>query len=172
MNRQEKTNEVGSLVERFKTAKTLIFADYIGLKVAEMSELRTNLRKNASHLKVIKNRLAKRALEQEGLTNLEKFIAGPTAVASTQADPAAVAKALVEFAKDHNFLKLRGGLLEGAEIGAKEIDALAKLPSREVLLSRLMASMNAPATNFACVLNAVPQKLVRTIDALKETKEK
>jgi len=171
MNRQEKVQELQNLTERFQKAKALIFADYRKLKVSEMNQLRSELRKSDCTLKVIKNRLAKRVLEQEGLKDLEQYIDGPTALAASETEIAGVAKALVEFAKDHEFLKLRGGLLEGKVIGLKEIDALAKLPSREVLLGRLLAAMNSPATNLACVLNAVPQKLVRTIDAIRETKK-
>ncbi|MFH1875063.1 MAG: 50S ribosomal protein L10 [Pseudomonadota bacterium] len=173
MNRQEKVQELQNLTERFQKAKALIFADYRKLKVSEMNQLRSELRKNDCTLKVIKNRLAKKVLEQEGLKDLEQYIDGPTALATTETetDIAGVAKALVEFAKDHEFLKLRGGLFEGKIISFKDIDALAKLPSREVLLGRLLAAMNSPATNLACVLNAVPQKLVRTIDAIRETKK-
>ena len=171
MNRQEKINEVQNLTERLQKAKALIFADYRQLKVSEMNKLRSELRKNDSTIKVIKNRLIKRVLEQKKLGELEQYIDGPTAMATTEAEVAGVAKALVDFAKDHKFLKLRGGLLEGKIIGIKEIDALAKLPSREVLLGRVLASMNSPATNMACVLNALAQKLVRTIDAIKETKK-
>ncbi len=171
MNRQEKQQEVQSLTDRFQKAKALIFADYRKLKVSEMNELRSNLRKSESSLKVVKNRLVKRVLEQEKLNDLEQFLDGPTALASTETEVAGVAKALVDFAKDHNSLKVRGGWLEGKLIGLKEIDALAKLPSRDVLLGRVLASMNSPATNMACLLKALPEKLVRTVKAIEETKK-
>lgn len=170
MNRQEKEQEVVKLSDRFKKAKALIFAGYRGLKVAEMTELRMKLRKSASAMKVVKNRLVKRVLEKEGLKDLEKYFVEPTALATSESDPAAVAKVLVEFAKDHDKLKIKGGYLEGKFVDLKGIDVLAKLPSREVLLSRALASMNAPATNLACVLAALPQKLARAINAIKEKK--
>ncbi len=170
MNRQEKEQEIVRLGDRFKKAKAIIFAGYRGLKVAEITELRHKLRKSASAMKVVKNRLVKRVLEKEGLKDLEKYFHEPTAVATSESDPAAVAKVLVEFAKDHGALKLKGGYLDGKIMDVKNIDALAKLPSREVLLSRAMASMLAPATNLACVLNALPQKLARVINAIKEKK--
>lgn len=170
MNRQEKEQEVVKLSDRFKKAKAIIFAGYRGLKVAEITELRSKLRKTASSMKVVKNRLVKRVLDQEGLKDLEKHFHEPTAIATSDSDPAAVAKVLVEFAKDHASLKLKGGYLEGKFMDARSIDALAKLPSREVLLSRAMASMLSPATNLVCVLNAIPQKVVRAINAIKEKK--
>jgi large subunit ribosomal protein L10 len=170
MNRQEKEQEVVNISERFKKSKAMIFAGYRGLKVAEITELRSKLRKTSSSMKVVKNRLVKRVLEKEGLKDLEQYFHEPTAIATSESDPASVAKVLVEFAKDHGMLKLKGGYLEGKFLDLKSIDALAKLPSREVLLSRAMASMLAPATNLACVLNALPQKLVRAINAIKEKK--
>ena len=170
MNRQEKEQEVVKISDRFKKAKALIFAGYRGLKVAEMTELRMKLKKSASVMKVVKNRLVKRVLEQEGMKDLEKYFVEPTALATSESDPAAVAKVLVEFAKDHEKLKIRGGYLDGKFLDFKSIDVLAKLPSREVLLSRAMASMNAPATNLVCVLSALPQKLARAINAIKEKK--
>jgi len=171
MNRKEKELEVVKLADKFKKAKALIFAGYRGLKVSEMTELRSKLRKTASAMKVVKNRLVKRVLEQEGLKDLEKYLVEPTAIATSDSDAASVAKVLVEFAKDHDRLKLKGGYLEGKVMGFKELDMLAKLPSREVLLSRALASMNAPATNLALVLAALPQKLVRAINAIKEKKQ-
>ena len=170
MNRQEKELEVGRLQERFKKAKAIIFAGYRGLKVAEMTDLRMKLGKTASAMKVVKNRLVKRVLQQEGLKDLEKYFQEPTAIASSESDPAAVAKVLVEFAKDHDSLKLKAGYLDGKVLDRAQIEYLAKLPSREVLLSKAMASLLAPATNLACVLAAIPQKLVRAINAIKETK--
>jgi len=170
MNRQEKELEVGRLSERFKKAKAIIFAGYRGLKVAEMTDLRMKLRKSASLMKVVKNRLVKRVLEQEGLKDLGKYFHEPIAIASSESDPVAVAKVLVEFAKDHGALKLKAGYLEGKILSQAQIESLARLPSREVLLSRVMASMLSPATNLACVLVAIPQKIVRAINAIKEKK--
>lgn len=171
MNRKEKELEVGKLSERIKKAKALIFADYRGLKVAEMTELRMKLSKSASFMKVVKNRLAKRVLKEKGLNELEKYFHEPTAIASSESDPVTVAKVLVEFAKDHGNLRLKGGYLEGKILNLVQIESLSRLPSREVLLSKAMASMLAPASNLVGVLAAIPQRLVRTINAIKETKK-
>lgn len=171
MNRQEKEKEVSLLNDRVKKAKAMIFTDFRKLKVSEITELRAKLRKSASTLKVVKNRLFKRVLEEQGLKEtLAKYFDGPTALATSEGDPVKVAKVLVDFAKEHEFLKLKGGYLEGKVLALSDIDMLAKLPGKEVLLSRVLASMNAPATNFVCVLNAVPQKMVRVINAIREKK--
>jgi len=171
MNRQEKELQVQELTDRFKKAKALIFADFRKMKVSEMTGLRSELRKAESILKVVKNRLAKRVLSSEGIAGLDGYFDGPTAVASSEAEPASVAKILVEFSKSHEALKIKGGFFEGKAIGLNEINVLAKLPSREVLYSKMLATMLAPATGLACVLSAVPQKLVRVLDAIKKTKE-
>ena len=170
MDRKEKEREVELLTDRLTKAKAVIFTDFRRLKVSEMSALRSQLRKSEAILKVIKNRLIRRVLEKEGLQELDKFIDGPTAVATSESDPASVAKVLVEFAKEHEFLKLRGGFAEGKPLSLSEIDTLAKLPSRDTLIARALASMNAPAANTAMTLAAIPQKLVRVLGAIKETK--
>lgn len=170
MDRKGKEREIELLTERVSKSKALVFADFRKLKVSDMTVLRSKLRKSNSFLKVVKNRLARRVFAKAGLNQLEKYFDGPTAIASSAVDPVVVAKILVEFAKDNEFLKVKGGYLEGKVLEPKEINALAKLPSREILLSKAMASMLAPATNLACVLSAIPQKLVRAINAIKETK--
>ena len=170
MEKAKKVEEVKNLSERLEKAKVLIFADYRGLKVSEMTALRGNLRKGDTWFKVVKNRLMKRALKQMGIEHLEKYFTGPTAVAINSVDPVGPAKALMSFAKDHEKLSVKGGFLDGKEIGPKVVEELAKLPSREVLLARALSSMNAPATNLAGVLAAIPRKLVYAINAIKETK--
>lgn len=171
MNREQKENEVSVFSDRLKKVKAMIFTDFKKLKVAEMTDLRSKLRKSDSVLKVMKNRLAKRVFEKEGLKHLDKYLEGPTAIASSEKDPAGVAKVLVEFAKEHEFLKVKGGYLEGRELTLADIGALAKLPSREVLLSKALASLLAPATNFVSALSAMPQKLVRVIAAVGDKKK-
>ncbi len=171
MNKDEKTQEVKKLAERIEKAKVLIFADYRGLKVSEMTELRANLRKDETWFKVVKNRLVKRALKESGLEALEKYFMGPTALASSEVDPVNPAKALVGFSKGHDKLEVKGGFLDGKDLSPADIQSLARMPSREVLLARALASMNAPATNLAGVLAAVPRKLLYALNAIKETKQ-
>jgi len=171
VRREQKVEEVASLKERMEKAKVMLFASYRGLKVSEMTELRGKLRKERASLKVVKNRLMKRVLKEHGMEALAKYFTGPTALATSEADPVVPAKALTEFAKGHEKLALKGGWLEGRELTARDIDALAKMPSREVLLARALASMNAPATNLVGVLAAVPRKVLYALNAIKETKQ-
>ncbi len=170
MNRKDKERNIELLTDRLKKAKAIIFTDFQRLKVSEMTELRSKLRKSAALFKVLKNRLAKRVMEKEGLRDVEKYIEGPTAIATSEADPASVAKVLMEFAKEHEYLKIKGGFIEGKVLEYNQIGELAKLPSREVLITKLLGSINAPATNLVYVLSAIPQKLVRVINAIKEKK--
>lgn len=171
MNREEKTKEMQHLSERVKKAQVMLFADYRGLKVAEVTELRSKLREGESAFKVVKNRLFKRVLKEQGLEQLEKYFTGPTAMATSDVDPVSPAKTLVDFAKGHEHLEVKGGYLEGKDLSPADIMALAKMPSREELLSRMLGSMNAPATNMAGVLAAVPRKLLYALNAIKDTKQ-
>lgn len=171
MNREEKKREVEGLSERLKKAQVLIFADYRGLKVSEMTELRSKLREGETQFKVVKNRLFKRVLKDQGLDVLEKYFTGPTALATSEVDPVTPAKALVDFAKAHESLGLKGGYLEGKDLTPADVISLAKMPSRDELLARALRSFNAPATNMAGVLAAVPRKLLYALNAIKDTKQ-
>lgn len=171
MNRDQKAAEVAHINDRFEKAKSLIFADYRGLKVSEMSELRNKLRESGSSMKVHKNRLIKRVLKERGLEGLDEFFTDPMAVASAEADPVAPAKILVEFAKAHKALTLKAGLMDGDILTKAQIEQLATLPSKDELLAKALASMNAPASNMVGVLAALPRQLVTVIDAIAKTKE-
>jgi large subunit ribosomal protein L10 len=171
VNKQEKAREVEVLAERVKKAQVMIFADYRGLKVSEVNELRSKLREGETSFKVVKNRLFKRVLKSEGLEALEKYFTGPTALATSEVDPVTPAKALVDFAKVHEHLELKGGYLEGRDLTPADVNALARMPSRDELLARALRSINAPATNMAGVLAAVPRKLLYALNAIKDTKQ-
>lgn len=171
MNRIQKEKEIVSLKERLEAAKVFVFAGYRGLKVSQISDLRTKLRKGASRLKVIKNRLAKRSLDDKGLSALSAMIDGPTAIATSEGDAAQAIKILIDFAKDNERFQLRGGYLEGKEITLQQLQVISKLPAREVLLAKAFGSMQAPASNLVGVLAAIPRKLVTVVNALKETKQ-
>lgn len=171
MDKQTKRQEVANITDRFEKAKALIFADYRGLKVAEMTDLRAKLREGESTMKVVKNRLVKRVLKERGLDDLSEFFTNPTAIASTEADPAAPAKILVEFAKKCEALQIKAGFMDGALLTKAQIEYLATLPSKDELLAKALSSMNAPATNFAMVLAAIPRQLVSVIDAIRKQKE-
>lgn len=171
MNREQKLAEVTSINDRFENAKAMIFADYRGLKVSEMTELRAKLRESGATMKVVKNRLVKRVLKDRGLENMDEFFTDPTALASAEVDPVAPAKVLVEFAKAHQALSLKAGFMDGEVLTKAQIEYLATLPSKEVLLAKALASMNAPASNMVGVLAALPRQLVTAIDAIGKKKE-
>ena len=171
MNRQEKELEVKKLSERFGNAKAMIFAGYRGLKVSEFGEVRSKLRAEDVKIQVVKNRLAKRALTEKGMEDLCDFIDGPTTISSSEQDPVAPAKILMKFAKEFDPLEVRGGVLDGKLLSLQDIETLAKLPSRDELLAKMLGSVSAPAQNMAGVLAALPRQLVTVIDGIRKTKE-
>lgn len=171
MNRTEKAAQVETLQERFSKSKASILADYRGLTVEQFTKLRQALKKSGGDIKVVKNRLAKRALNQLSIQDLDSYLKGPVAVADSDNDPVAVAKALTDFAKDNEKLEIKVGFMDGKILSLANIKALASLPSREVLLAKMLGSISAPATNLVNVLAAVPRQLVTVINAIKEKKD-
>lgn len=171
MNREQKVQEVKSLAQRVENAKALIFAGYRGLKVSEVTELRSKLRKGQSTFKIVKNRLMRRVLKEKGLDQLDGYFRDPTALAASDADPVSPAKILIDFAKTNDRLKIKGGYLNGTVLTMRDIEVLAKLPSREVLIAKALGSMQAPASNMVGVLAAVPRKFLYALNAIKATKQ-
>lgn len=170
MDRRQKEQQVEYITEKFEKAKSVILADYRGLNVSQITALRQELGKAASTIKVIKNRLAKRAARAKSIEGLDAFFSGPTAMAVSESDPVQVAKVMVEFAKEHEALKIKAGYMDGKVIDLAAINRLASLPSREILLGKMLGSMMAPVVNLACVLSAVPRSLVNVINAIKDKK--
>ena len=171
MSRKEKELIVDDLSDKIKSTKGIVLTDYQGLTVAEISELRAKLRPLKCEYKVVKNTLSKLALKKAGITEFEKHLKGPTAVAIEKGDPVSISKVLVDFSKEHNKLKLKAGLLGGKILSIDDIKALAILPSREVLIAKLLGTMNAPITSFVRVLNAVPSSLVYVLEAIRKQKD-
>ena len=174
MNKTEKTELANELKDKFTKAHVAIFADYKGLKASEADDLRRQLRATQTEVKVLKNNVA-RLVTKEGkmgdhAKTLMDAIVGPTLVAFAYGDPAAAAKVIHKFSTDHEALKLKDSLLLDRKITAADVEALAKLPSREVLLAKLLGTMNAPITNFAMVLAAVPRGLVTVLSAIEKKK--
>ena len=167
-NRERKVQLVAEIKERLEKSQSVILTDYRGLTVAEMNELRRSLREQNVEFKVLKNTLTWRAAQELGWTDLEEILKGPTAIAFGVDDPVAPAKVLSKFAKDHEVLQVKAGVLDGKVISAKEVDALAKLPSREELLAKLLGCFQAPLVNMANVLQAPIRGLVQVTDALQK----
>ncbi len=172
MNKESKQQVVTELHEKLQRAKAVFLADFRGMNVGKATELRNELRKAAVEYKVVKNTLLELASRETDKESLRPFFTGPTAVALSYDYPVAAAKVLSKFAKEQQAtFKLKGGVLTGKAISVPDIQALADLPSREVLLAKLLGSMQAPAANFVGVLAAVPGSFVRVLAAIKDRKE-
>ncbi|WLR50950.1 50S ribosomal protein L10 [Bacillus tianshenii] len=152
---EQKKTLVGEIAEKLRDSKTTIFVDYRGLDVAEVTELRKQLREAGVEFKVYKNTMLRRAADEVELSDLNGHLVGPTAVAFGTEDVVAPAKVLNNFAKDHEALEFKVGVMEGKIMSVEEVKALAELPSREGLLSMLLSVLQAPMRNFALATKAV-----------------
>lgn len=170
MNRDSKEQLIAELAEKLAKTKAAFLADYRGLTVEQVNTLRGELRKTGAEYRVVKNTLLRLASRDTGVACLDQYLAGPTAIAIAPGDPVASAKVLSEFAKTNVKFELKGGALDGKVLSVDDIKALADLPSREVLLARLLGSLNAPASNFVGVLAAVPRSLVQVLAAIQDKK--
>jgi large subunit ribosomal protein L10 len=174
MNRIEKTQLAGELKDKFGKAHVAIFADYKGLPASRADDLRRLLRGHQVEVKVLKNNVARLATHDGALgeqaKSLMDAVVGPTLVAFAFGDPAAAAKVIYKFAQDNEALKLKDSLMGQKRIDASSVEALAKLPSKEVLLGQLLSTMNGPIRNFVGVLAAVPRGMVTVLAAIEKKK--
>jgi large subunit ribosomal protein L10 len=161
---------VSEVSAQLAKAKAIVVAEYRGLEVGRMTELRAKARKSGVYLRVLKNTLARRAVEGTPFAGLSQHLKGPL-VYGISPDAIATAKVLNEFAKANEKLVIRAGAMENAVISAKEVTALASLPSREELLAKLLGTMQAPIAKFARTLNEVPARFVRTLAAVRDKKQ-
>ncbi|OGO83149.1 MAG: 50S ribosomal protein L10 [Clostridiales bacterium GWC2_40_7] len=161
---------VDEISQKIKAAKAIVFADHRGLTVQQDTELRNALRKAGVEYKVVKNSLTRFAAKENGLDGLDPVLNGPTAMASSAVDAVAPAKVLSEYAKKFDKLELKAGVVEGKIIDLDGIKALADLPSREVLISRVLGGLNAPISGFVNVLNGNIRGLVVALNAIAEQK--
>lgn len=171
MNREEKKDAVQSMKERFQKASITLLADYKGLKVNELNELRQKLFDVSAKLQVVKNTLAKLAIEETELKPLKEHFQGTIAVITSEGDPVSPTKALIAFAKDRETPAIKAGFMSGELMDAAKVEALSKLPSREEMLSKLLGSMQAPAQNMVNVMVAVPRQLVTVLAAIRDQKQ-
>lgn len=171
MARPEKEAAVAELREKLGSAKGSVITDYRGLTVKKVTDLRRRLRKAGVEYKVIKNTLASRAAHELDIADLDKYLAGPTAIAFSMEDPVAPAKVLAEFAKDNKELEIKGGLLQGKVIDSEGVKALAELPPREVLLAQVAAGMQAPISGMVQVLSGVLRSFVYALDGYRRQRE-
>lgn len=171
ITRDAKQAAVSELVEKLGQAQGVVLTDYRGISVNKMSDLRRQLRQAGVELKVVKNTLTKRAADQLGISGLDQFLEGPTALAYSLTDPVAPAKQISEFIKTSKILEIKAGLVEGKVISASGVQALADLPSREVLIAQVVGTMAAPLSGFLNVLQGPIRKLGYALEAVRKQKE-
>jgi large subunit ribosomal protein L10 len=167
MKRDQKEQVVEELTQRLKAAETLLVADYRGLTMPQIDELRTKLLESGARFTVVKNTLTRRAAEAAGADALLALLDGPSAIAFLEADGdmVAAAKALADSARETRVLEIRGGIMQGRAVTAAEVESLATLPPADVLRGQVLGAIVAPLTALAGLLNAPLQNLVGLIDA-------
>lgn len=168
---EEKKQVVQEIQDKLEKATLVVFTDYRGLNVEEMSILRNRLRVPGVEYKVLKNTMTGFALENLGYTDIIEHITGPNAVLFSTDDVVGPAKTLYEFIKEKKKLEVKVGILEGQIVPAQKVKALADLPPREVLLAQVVGTMQAPISSLVYVLNANITGLVRVLDQIREQKE-
>ncbi|MDO9515961.1 MAG: 50S ribosomal protein L10 [Syntrophales bacterium] len=171
MNKSAKERIVAELHEKLKDVKMAVLADYSGIKVKDITDLRNELRKAESELKVVKNNLLSIALKDTEFLPLDDHLKGPRALMMNFGDVVEPTKILVEFAKKNDKLEIWAGVLDGKLLSREQISALAELPSREVLLGKLLSVMVGAQTQLVTVLSAVPRGLVQVLEAHRLNKE-
>lgn len=167
----EKEAIVGEVAEVAGSAYSAVVAEYIGLESNEMNALRAKARSGGVYLRVVKNTLAKRAVEGTDLECLKDALVGPMILALSMEDPGSAARVMKDFAKENKKLVVKALAISGQLLAASELERLASLPTKEQAISMLMSVMQAPITKLARTLNEVPGKLVRTVAAVRDAKQ-
>ena len=171
LNLEGKKEVVAEVSERLAKAQAVVLAEYRGLRVEAITVLRARARKDGVYLRVLKNTLARRAVQGTPFEKLADQMVGPLAYGISD-DPVAAAKVLHAYAKKNDKLVIKGGAMPGQVMNAKEVGQLATMPSREELLATLLGTMQAPIAKFVQTLNEVPTKFVRAVAAVRDQKEK
>ena len=168
---QQKQETVSQVSAQLAKAQAVIVAEYRGLGVGAMTGLRAKARGAGVHVRVLKNTLARRAVQGTQFEKLAEQLSGPLVYGFAQ-DPVAGAKVLADFAKDNDRFVIKGGAMQNALMSAKDVKLLATMPSREELLAKLAGTLQAPIVKLARTLNEIPGKFVRTLAAVRDAKEK
>ena len=161
----QKKEEVSKLAEEFKTSKIILLTDYRGINVEDVTSLRNDIRNTNSKYRVIKNNITRRALKEAGIEDLEEQLVGPTAVITNSEDYLEAAKAIYNFTKDNDYYKIKGGVIEGKVMTAEEIITLAKLPSKDTLISMLAGALLGNISKLAVALEQVRIQKEETANA-------
>lgn len=170
-NQEIKATQIEMIKENLEKAQSVVFVDYRGLTVEEDTALRKKLREAGVEYKVLKNTLIKRAADEMNITGLDEHLNGPTAVAFGINDPASPAKILGEYIKQTKKMQIKCGLVDKKYIDAKGVEALAEIPSKEVLVAMLLGTLNAPIRGLVTALGGVLRKPLYALNAIKEQKE-
>ena len=171
LNLEQKQSVVAEVTAQLKNAQAVILAEYRGLDVTRVTDLRSRARKSGVYLRVLKNTLARRAMKGTSFEKLTEQMSGPL-IYGIAKDPVAGAKVLAEFAKDNELFVIKGGAMPNAVMSAKDIKTLASMPSREELLAKLVGTLQAPIAKLVRTMNEVPGKFARTLAAVRDQKEK
>lgn len=155
---EQKQQHVEVISEQLKNSVSTVLVDYRGLKVSEVTELRKQLRDAGIEFKVYKNTMVRRAAESQGLSELNEFLVGPSAIAFSNEDVIMPAKIIHEFSKKHEALEIKAGIIEGSFVPAEDVKSIASLPSRDGLLSMLLSVLQAPVRNFAYAVKAIGEE--------------
>ena len=169
---EDKKAIVAGVNEAAQNALSAVIADYRGLTVDQMTALRSEARKNSVYLKVVRNTLAKRAVEGTDFECLQEALVGPTILAFSQEDPGSAARVLKDFAKENDALEVKALSIGGKLLGAEQIDVLAKMPTLDQARAMLMSVMIAPVTKLVRTLNEFPSKITRAVAAVADEKKK
>lgn len=169
--KEDKATTITNLRSKLSRAQSMVLANYRGLTVAQMTDLRRKARDIGVELRVVKNTLTSRAAGEIGASDLDVHLKGPTAIAFGYSDPVAPARLMVDFARTARVVELKGGYVEGRVLSPQEVRALAILPSREVLLSQVLAAMMGPMSNMASVLLAPLRGIAAVTDELRKQRE-
>lgn len=167
---QQKKDIVADIKSKFESCQSAVLIDYRGLTVEEVTNLRNKFREAGVEYRVLKNTMIRRAVEELGLEGLDPVLEGPTAVAFGMEDAVAPAKIISDFIKDTQKTEIKAGVLEGKVVDVEAVKALAALPSREVLLAKVLGSMNAPITGFVTALSGNIRNLLYVLNAIGEKK--
>src|SRR5262247_2312422 len=168
---EDKQAVVTEIAAQVAKAQAIVLAEYRGLEVGSMTELRRKARRSGVYLRVLKNTLARRAVKDTPFSKLAEAMTGPL-IYGISSDPVAPAKVMNEFAKGNEKFVIRAGAMPNAVISAKEVAALASMPSRADLLAKLVGTMQAPVAKFVRTLSEVPSRFVRAVAAVRDAKEK
>lgn len=168
---QEKQKIVEEIKEKVNEAQAVVLVDYRGLNVEELTELRSKYREAGVEYKVYKNTMMRFAFKDAGYEDFNEYLKGPNAVAFGFDDPVQAAKVTHDFAKEHEKLEIKAGIVDGKIIDIEEVKSLASLPSKEVLVAQALAGLNAPISGFVNVLQANIRNLVYVLDAVREQQE-